>query len=54
MEKTWDDFYKTGKVTDYLDYRNSIKEDSEKLKEQKSDGTGSGTNGYGSFSHAYK
>ena len=29
MEKTWEEFYKSGKVTDYLEYRNSIKNENE-------------------------
>lgn len=34
MEKTWDDFYKSGKVTDYLRYRNVITDPEEKERYQ--------------------
>lgn len=34
MEKTWDDFYKSGKVTDYLRYRNAITDPEEKERYQ--------------------
>lgn len=38
MEKTWDDFYKSGKVTDYLRYRNVIDgpEEKERYQEERS------------------
>ena len=52
MEKNWEEFYRTGKITDYLEYRNSIKEDTRNLKEYKSDDAGSCTNRHGFDSNA--
>ena len=52
MEKTWEEFYKSGKVTDYLEYRNSIKNETDELKDKESDGAGSYSDGYGFDSHA--
>lgn len=52
MEKTWEEFYRTGKITDYLEYRNSVKEDTRNLKEYKSDDAGSCTNRHGFDSNA--
>lgn len=45
MEKTWENFWATGKVEDYLTYRNVE-------KEEHTDGTVSDSNGYGTFCHA--
>ena len=54
MEKTWENFYKSGKVTDYLEYRNSIKNENEtyELKDKESDGAGGYSDRYGFDSHA--
>lgn len=52
MEKTWEEFYQSGKVTDYLKYRNSIESDSKKAKEQTSDGRDGCTDRHGFDSHA--
>lgn len=54
MEKTWEEFYKSGKVTDYLEYRNSTKNKNEtdELKDKESDGAGGYSDGYGFDSHA--
>lgn len=54
MEKTWDDFYKSGKVTDYLRYRNAISDTAEEQRyqeEQRNNGADScayrdGTDGH--------
>lgn len=54
MEKTWEEFIKTGKVTDYLEYRNSVKDDMEKTKEHLSDGAGSCFDRHGFDGHANK
>lgn len=56
MEKTWEDFCMTGKVTDYLAYRNCMmygQEESQEKKEQISDGTVGGVDRNGFNSHAY-
>lgn len=55
MEKTWDEFWATGKVTDYLAYRD-VAEDSRKRQENekgRNNGTSSGRDGYGFDGHAY-
>ena len=41
-EKTWNDFWMTGKVTDYLSYRNSVKEGQENGTTTRGDGDGAG------------
>ena len=33
MEKTWNDFWVTGKVEDYLTYRNRVADDEKKKRE---------------------
>ena len=39
MEKSWENFWTTGKVEDYLTYRNRVEEsESVNLQERKSDG----------------
>ncbi len=56
MEKTWEKFCMTGKVTDYLAYRNCAVSEQEKWKEKKeqiSDGTVGGIDRNGFNSHAY-
>lgn len=56
MEKTWETFWTTGKVTDYLAYVNVNAEQSKKertgQKEQEAYGTAGGFDGYGFDSHA--
>ena len=53
MEKTWETFWTTGKVTDYLAYRSSNSCGvQEEQKEQRNDGTVSSVDRYGSDSHA--
>lgn len=56
MEKTWDEFWATGKVTDYLAYRNVVS-DSYKRRDKETgedNGTGSGRDGYGFDCHAFR
>ena len=54
MEKTWNDFWMTGKITDYLSYKNSIQNEDkdnnqmENRKEQK------GQDIHGTISGAYR
>ena len=45
MEKSWENFWTTGKVEDYLAYRNVE-------KEEKLNGSVSSGNGHGAFHHA--
>ncbi len=52
MEKTWEDFYRTGKVTDYLSYRNSVKEESAK-EQGETDVRGSSDDRHGAKGHAH-
>lgn len=52
MEKTWEDFWTSGKVTDYLSYRNSIAQEQKEQKEQDIHGTGSGVYRDGVKCHA--
>lgn len=52
MEKTWEDFWTSGKVTDYLSYRNSTGEQTTQQKEQQTDGAGTRTDGNGFKYHA--
>lgn len=55
MEKTWDEFWATGKVTDYLAYRDVVS-DSRKNRggeTGRDNGTSSGRDGHGFDSHAY-
>ena len=37
MEKTWNDFLMTGKVEDYLSYKNSVKDELENQTEKDQD-----------------
>ena len=53
MEKTWDDFWKTGKVTDYLAYRNVSDDGYRAQKEPTEHGTSNQCDGDGFDSHAY-
>lgn len=45
MEKSWENFWTTGKVEDYLNYRNAE-------KEERVHGTVNSSNGNGAFHHA--
>lgn len=52
-EKTWDSFWTSGRVDDYLSYRNSIGSCKDYEKERKSDGTVSDSDRYGTNDHAH-
>lgn len=56
MEKTWETFWTTGKVTDYLTYRNSVENDSffhdQTGQREQSNGTVLDHDGNGFDSHA--
>lgn len=58
MEKTWEEFWGSGKVTDYLAYKaasadmSTLAERSEKDEKETHDGTVSDSNGNGAFRHA--
>lgn len=52
MEKTWDDFWASGKVTDYLTYRDAVADRQEASREQVGDGTAGEGDGNGTFCHA--
>ena len=57
MEKTWENFWATGKVTDYLTYRNRVLDngscDRSRVQEkQKDNGTVRDRDGHGSFGNA--
>lgn len=53
MEKTWDDFWITGKVTDYLAYRNASDDRCRAQKEPAKHGTVDHRDGNGFDSHAH-
>lgn len=53
MEKTWEDFWSSGKVTDYLSYRNSVSDEMKEQKEQREHGTGTGAYRDGVKCHAH-
>ncbi len=53
MEKSWENFWTTGKVEDYLTYRNRVDEEDKEEKENKVNGTVSDSDGNGSKYHAY-
>ena len=55
MEKTWEDFWSSGKISDYLSYRNGVVDGAGmqmEQKEQEKDGTGSGAYRDGIKCHA--
>ena len=52
MEKTWEDFWSSGKIKDYLSYRNGFTGEAGLQKEQEKDGTGSGAYRDGIKCHA--
>ncbi|MBQ2900229.1 MAG: hypothetical protein IJE49_00075 [Agathobacter sp.] len=53
MEKSWENFWTTGKVEDYLTYRNCVDEEDKKEEENKVHGTVGDSDGNGSKYHAY-
>lgn len=55
MEKTWEDFWSSGKITDYLSYRNGLGGEAgvqKEQEEQEANGTGSGAYRDGVKCHA--
>lgn len=52
-EKTWDDFWMSGRIEDYLSYRNSISSDKEHIKERECNGTVSSSDRDGLNDHAH-
>ncbi len=52
-EKTWDNFWMTGRVDDYLSYRNSIGNVKEQIEESKTHGRVSKSDGNGVNDHAH-
>ena len=53
MEKSWENFWTTGKVEDYLTYRNRVDEEDKKKEENKVHGTIGDCDRNGSKHHAY-
>ena len=53
MEKSWENFWTTGKVEDYLTYRNRVDEEDKKKEEDRVNGTVGGRDRNGSEYHAY-
>ena len=54
MEKTWENFWDSGKVTDYLKYKNSLRDDEKEKREQDSDVTGGNSDRHGIDGDAYR
>ena len=55
MEKTWETFWTSGKVTDYLGYRHAVETDDQtRQRVQDNNGTVSDGDGHGFDSHAYQ
>ena len=57
MEKTWENFWMSGKVTDYLAYRNPVSDDVScdrcmGQEKHKDNGTSRESDGHGTFGHA--
>ena len=52
-EKTWDDFWVSGRIDDYLSYRSSIESSKEHIKERERDGTVSSSDRDGLEHHAH-
>jgi hypothetical protein len=58
MEKTWETFWTSGKVTDYLTYRNggteeALRDTEQGQRKQVRHGTVRSSDGHGFDSHAY-
>lgn len=53
MEKSWENFWTTGKVEDYLTYRNRVDEKDKKEEDTKVHGTIGDRDGNGSKHNAY-
>ncbi|MCH5333555.1 MAG: hypothetical protein J1D89_06320 [Agathobacter sp.] len=54
MEKSWDDFWASGKVTDYLRYRNAVADREETNRENDDNGTASESDGHSTFGYGYR
>ena len=52
MEKSWENFWTTGEVEDYLTYRNRVDEEDKKEEENKVHGTVGDCDGNGAKCHA--
>lgn len=52
-EKNWDSFWLSGRIDDYLHYRNSIGSEEEQKKERRGDGTVSDCDRDGTNNHAH-
>lgn len=55
MEKTWENFWTSGKIEDYLSYKNSVAEkqtQENKQEEKDKNGTVSSSDRNGAFHHA--
>ena len=52
-EKTWDNFWESGRIEDYLSYRNSIGSREEHIKERGRDGTVGSSDRDGINDHAH-
>lgn len=53
MEKTWEDFWMSGKVTDYLAYKAVVSESEATQEKEISNGTVRDSHGDGFDSHVY-
>ena len=53
MEKSWENFWTTGKVEDYLTYRNRVDKEDKKEEEDKVHGTVGNRDGNGLEHHAH-
>lgn len=54
MEKSWDDFWASGKVTDYLSYRNAVVDREGTNREKEDNGTAVEGDGHGPFSYVHR
>ena len=52
-EKNWDNFWLSGRIDDYLHYRNSVEGNEEHKKERRDDGTVSSSDRDGTNNHAH-
>ncbi len=52
-EKNWDSFWASGRIDDYLSYRNSVRSCEEHKKEREEDGRVSSGNRDGANNHAH-
>ena len=52
-EKNWDNFWLSGRIDDYLHYRNSVESGEEHKEERRDHGTVSGSDRDGTNNHAH-